>query len=851
MYAICLVLNYAVCLVAAWVLWRRFVDKSEPYHLFFEAFVAGNLFYCIEAWFFAEGLSLVNALKTPEPMVGLHAASLLLLAAVVWSYRETLMEAVADLRSAPRDSFAVKILLAAVLLIFLPLCFIAVIYPPCTADSMSYHLPRIMHWIQNGNLEMYPTNYPRQLFYQPFPEYLILPWEQVLQDDYVDNLIQCIALLVLLVQLVLLVRFFNGNVSCQLLAVGLALASPIVIFEAPTTQTDIILTALYFSFVYFGMKLSRSNPEPTSTQLLVYSICLGSSLGLSLNTKLSIGTFEIPFCLWFGWRYLQIYYRSDRPLREDKALRIFAIMVAGFLLFNGPYFSRNAAITGGIFGPSEIQMKMRNLRFGVGPTFSNALRNIAMQLRVPSNEINELNRDFVFMVHEKLHLSMKDPATTYCGDGEEPYDYETIFVLDDYRAGNSLIILLGLITGGATLLAAGKRFFTGGESVASPSPFRQKEGKRENGSSSPLTKTADNNDISLGFYAVLTILGFLVFSGIFRWQPFGARLLLPPFLGIIPFIAIKMDALLPRERIALLAMVVYAVGMLYTIFLVATSMFFDPTYTLLVAKPPRSEREIAMYRQAGIEQWKLRFPENIISGTVESLPLGSAPNATSPQVPDVGTAPVSQPSPSAEEGEKKSSPSEGAAPTSPAPEKVESDSGPESTPVADAPPPYKPTLNEEMWSDYFISKGSFWETIKFQRKYKYFRLIQIYLFEYLAISNQIKELGAKNVGLAMDRFYDRWEYPFWPLLREDGKTPRIEWVVFHKYLENSVNFDPAFVPDVIITDYSPNVIEKYFDVENAWIYEHLVLVQVKGKKGATPPQAMGGEPPQDPAPVPR
>ncbi len=45
-----------------------------------------------------------------------------------------------------------QVLLGGVALIALMLAVIAVVAPPNTWDSMSYHLPRIMHWLQQGSL---------------------------------------------------------------------------------------------------------------------------------------------------------------------------------------------------------------------------------------------------------------------------------------------------------------------------------------------------------------------------------------------------------------------------------------------------------------------------------------------------------------------------------------------------------------------------------------------------------------------------------------------------------------------------------------------------------------------------
>ena len=42
-----------------------------------------------------------------------------------------------------------------ILVVFLLTFITALIYPPNSLDAMSYHLPKVMKWIQNGNLSLF------------------------------------------------------------------------------------------------------------------------------------------------------------------------------------------------------------------------------------------------------------------------------------------------------------------------------------------------------------------------------------------------------------------------------------------------------------------------------------------------------------------------------------------------------------------------------------------------------------------------------------------------------------------------------------------------------------------------
>jgi hypothetical protein len=69
-------------------------------------------------------------------------------------------------------------------------CFMAFIYPPNNWDSMTYHLPRIEHWLQNKTLRHYFSSNQRQLISAPFAEMLILQGRSLSGNNWLMNLVQ-------------------------------------------------------------------------------------------------------------------------------------------------------------------------------------------------------------------------------------------------------------------------------------------------------------------------------------------------------------------------------------------------------------------------------------------------------------------------------------------------------------------------------------------------------------------------------------------------------------------------------------------------------------------------------------
>ena len=83
-----------------------------------------------------------------------------------------------------------NILFLILFLIILPLLLLTIFISPNNWDSMAYHLPRIEHWIQNGNVYPYPTNITRQIATSPLSEYIILNFQVLASTDAFSNLVQ-------------------------------------------------------------------------------------------------------------------------------------------------------------------------------------------------------------------------------------------------------------------------------------------------------------------------------------------------------------------------------------------------------------------------------------------------------------------------------------------------------------------------------------------------------------------------------------------------------------------------------------------------------------------------------------
>ena len=72
---------------------------------------------------------------------------------------------------------------------------ICLIYPPNNSDALSYRLPKVEQWIQNQNLDIFPTSDLRQVMYPSFSEYVILHLKLISNSDYFVNFIQLFSMI--------------------------------------------------------------------------------------------------------------------------------------------------------------------------------------------------------------------------------------------------------------------------------------------------------------------------------------------------------------------------------------------------------------------------------------------------------------------------------------------------------------------------------------------------------------------------------------------------------------------------------------------------------------------------------
>ena len=141
-------------------------------------------------------------------------------------------------------------MLLATLLLTVFLALIGLLTPTMNWDSLTYHLPRVMHWAQQSSVRHYPTDCISQLQMGPFSAFLQTHLFLLWGSDRLANLIQWAAMagcaiVAPWVALQLAPSPGANSTRLQVLAALLVVTLPTGVVEAVTPQTDYV-TAFWF-----------------------------------------------------------------------------------------------------------------------------------------------------------------------------------------------------------------------------------------------------------------------------------------------------------------------------------------------------------------------------------------------------------------------------------------------------------------------------------------------------------------------------------------------------------------------------------------------------------------------------
>ncbi len=298
---------------------------------------------------------------------------------------------------------------------------LAIYTGPYNWDSMSYHLPRLAHWIQNQSVMPYATHIDRQVGSTTLASYVtLLVYIFTDKRDIFLNLVQCFAYITNAVFVYGIARKLNVSKNFSVAASVLYLAMPIAFVEATTTQNDDYTTMWLLFFVYLlvdfldksiSLQYTKSNRDKV--------IFAAASLGFGYLAKPSVCFAMVIFLCFILWNVIK---------RKDHYKDIFKLLgwaLSSFVVTVLPQFLFNMMVYGKAL-PDGVGKRQLVGTLQPNYLFLNFMKNFTYNLgNSVITKSKEYLSDFLYGLADICNVVLDDPTISEDGGayGFSSYQY--------------------------------------------------------------------------------------------------------------------------------------------------------------------------------------------------------------------------------------------------------------------------------------------------------------------------------------------------------------------------------------------------------------------------------------------
>ena len=400
-------------------------------------------------------------------------------------------------------------ILLLIVVIAIILGFVAYYVPPNNWDSMTYHMSRVMHWIQNKNVDYYPTLITRQLSSPDLAEFQILHFQILTQNDYFAQSVQWSGMIGSLVVVSLIIKQLGGSVKGQIMGVLFAFTIPMGMLQSITTQNDYIASFYVLVAIYYVL-LFKENTSWFN------ALMIGISIGVAVKTKGTAYVFSAPLVLYLLYFWIKV--------KEKKVFFQGVIIVILVIVMNLGFYVRNYRLFHDPLASSEATIIV-NQKKGLDVTLSNVVRYTAFNLGTNNKELNNKIYKITLGLHRLVSLSPADSATSF---GGRPFFIPTGAHLyaEDYSP-TPLHLVFFMISLIYWLI------------------FRENFSRLNN------------------LYLAFGTVSFLLFTFYFKWQEWGTRFMLIYFLMMSVFLGVVADKIYSKIGMSKFSFIYYLIPLLF------------------------------------------------------------------------------------------------------------------------------------------------------------------------------------------------------------------------------------------------------------------------------------------------
>lgn len=381
---------------------------------------------------------------------------------------------------------------------------LAVLTVPYNWDSMTYHLPRMMHWVQNRSVAHYAANDVRQLAGPVLAEFVnvqvyLLSGER----DILLNLLQAVSYLVNSWIIYRIAGKIGADRKYAYLSALLFMTMPIAFAEALNTQVDLFATLWMLIFVYCFIDLFEADEltadRDTMQKCLMMAACV--ALGYLAKPSVDIGMAVLLFGL-----LIRCVRRHDA---WQVLVKLTACALPVVLLPLIPEWVRNYH-TFSSLGDSSVGSGQLVGTLAPNYVVLNFLKNCVQNCpNVYLYDSNEWMPKVVMIIARVLRADINAPSISA---GGYAYELSEPPVYNHDSASGPVVMILAVLCFILYLL------------------------RREK------TRSAGNS------YTLYSVLTFVVFCVIVRWSPFITRFMMTYLAMLCPMIGYRIQQLSVEDR---------------------------------------------------------------------------------------------------------------------------------------------------------------------------------------------------------------------------------------------------------------------------------------------------------------
>jgi hypothetical protein len=439
------------------------------------------------------GLSLFESLTAFS--LSMYWLVLTIVVGVLFVWRRTssvalLKKCITDVRQCAKDLDTLSVVMViGVVCILLVSLILGIKAPPNNHDAMTAHMARLIFWVQNKSVAFYPTSEMPQLTLQPYASYKLLNNFLMTGNDYFSHFVQWEAMVISLVVVSMLADRFGFSKKKQIFTVLIAASIPMGVLQSASTQSDYLMSAYIITTCYLLLDFLEKK-----TLSYINAIGIGVCIGLALLIKST----AVIYLLGFAVSVLFIYITNPKLI-----LRTFApciVIITTALLLNSYYMIQTYQAFEHVNPPTtEGEYVYINQQISVPIVIENVIKNILIHVEVEHLYWNSRLNETIFSVAGNLGLNLNNPATNWSKEG-----WKGVIApkSDENISGNMLH--LGLLFCAFVIL--GYRL---------------------------LKRTGSSRSTRI---LLPTLVSFLTFCVILKWQPWHSRLHLPFFVLLSVFI---------------------------------------------------------------------------------------------------------------------------------------------------------------------------------------------------------------------------------------------------------------------------------------------------------------------------